>query len=160
MARKKKSATDGGGARAFDPEQRIVAVTGAYSYMGAELIRRLEQDRRYYRVLAIDIRKPSFPLSKTQFHKVDLTLPTADAEIATILSREQVETVVHAAFLSVPTHNSAWAHEFENIGTVHVLNACSQSRIRKFILWSSTIVYGANPLNPNFLTEDHPLKGH
>src|SRR5262245_11671308 len=97
----------------FDPEQRVVAVTGAYSFVGAELIKRLEEDRRYYKVVAIDIRKPSFPLTKTQFHKVDLTLPTADAEIAAILQREQVETFVHAAFLSSPTHNAAWAHEFE-----------------------------------------------
>src|SRR5438876_11999932 len=118
MARKKKSATDGGGARAFDPEQRIVAVTGAYSYMGAELIKRLERDRRYYKVLAIDIRKPTFPMSKTQFHKIDLTLPTADADLAAIWKREGVDTVVHAAFLSTPTHANAWAHELESIGTM------------------------------------------
>jgi UDP-glucose 4-epimerase len=162
MARKKKGASPDSpnGGRRYDPEQRVVAVTGAYSFVGAELIKRLEEDRRYYKVVAIDIRKPSFPLTKTQFHKVDLTLPTADAEIAAILQREQVETFVHAAFLSSPTHNAAWAHEFENIGTVHVLNACSQSEVRKFVLWSSTIVYGADPLNPNFLTEEHPLKGH
>src|SRR5262249_23911489 len=160
MARKKKGAKGAGAARAFDADQRVVAVSGAFSFMGAELVKRLENDRRYYKVLAIDIRKPSFPLSKTQFHKIDLTLPTADAELATILKREGVETFVHAAFLSSPTHNSTWAHEFESIGTVHVLNACGEIDVRKFILWSSTIVYGPDPLNPNFLTEDHPLKGH
>src|SRR5215467_7565870 len=160
MARKKKAARGEVGGRAFDPDQRVVAVSGAYSFMGAELVKRLENDRRYYKVLAIDIRKPSFPLSKTQFHKIDLTLPTADAELATILKREGVETFVHAAFLSSPTHNSTWAHEFESIGTVHVLNACGEAKIRKFILWSSTVVYGAAPLNPNFLTEDAELRGH
>src|SRR5438477_11414407 len=87
----------------FDPEQRVVAVTGAYSFIGAELIKRLERDRRYYKVLAIDIRKPTFPMSKTQFHKIDLTLPTADADLAAIWKREGVNTVVHAAFLSTPT---------------------------------------------------------
>src|SRR5262249_25846676 len=106
----------------FDAEQRVVAVTGAYSYIGAELIKRLERDRRYYKVLAIDVRKPTFPLHKTQFHKVDLTLPTADADLAAIWKREGVDTVLHNAFLSTPTHANPWAHELESIGTRHGLN--------------------------------------
>lgn len=143
----------------FDPEQRVVAVTGAYSFIGAELIRRLERDRRYYKVLAMDVRKPSFPMHKTQFHKVDLTLPTADAELAAIWKREGVDTIVHAAFLSSPTHASAWAHELESIGTMHVLNAAAECQVRKLVVWSQTVVYGAHPANPNFLTEAHPLRG-
>src|SRR4051812_12086260 len=144
---------------AFDPEQRVVAITGAYSYIGAELVKRLERDRRYYKVLAIDVRKPTFPMHKTQFHKVDLTLPTADADLAAIWKREGVDTVVHAAFLSAPTHAASWAHELESIGTMHVLNAAAECQVRKLIAWSQTVVYGANPLNPNFLSEEHELRG-
>jgi UDP-glucose 4-epimerase len=144
----------------YDPEQRVVAVTGAYSFIGAELIKRLERDRRYYKVLAIDIRKPTFPMSKTQFHKIDLTMPTADADLAAIWKREGVDTVVHAAFLGTPTHANAWAHELESIGTMHVLNACAETAVRKLVVWSQTVVYGAHPLNPNFLSEEHELRGH
>jgi len=143
----------------YDPEQRVVAVTGAYSFLGAELIKRLERDRRFYKVIAVDVRKPSFPMSKTQYHKVDLTLPTADAELAAIWKREGVDTVVHAAFLSSPTHASSWAHELESIGTLHVLNACAECQVRKVVVWSQTVVYGAHPLNPNFLSENHELRG-
>src|SRR3954453_2064704 len=143
----------------FDPEQRGGALTGAYSDMGGELIKRLERDRRYYKVLAVDVRKPTFPMHKTQFHRVDLTLPTADADLASIWKREGVDTVVHAAFLSSPTHATAWAHELESIGTMHVLNAAAECQARKLVVWSQTVVYGANPLNPNFLTEDHELRG-
>lgn len=159
----KKSARDSGPAassRSFDPERRTVAVTGVRSFIGAEIVKRLEEDRRYEKILAFDLRKPDFPLDKTQFYKVDLTLPTADADMAAILDREQVDTVVHAAFLSHPTHASAWAHELEDIGTMHVLNACAETRIRKLVLSSTTLVYGARPLNPNFLSESHELKGH
>src|SRR5262249_40187276 len=31
---------------------------------------------------------------------------------------------------------------------------------RRLILWSQTAVYGADSKNPNFLTEDHPLRGN
>jgi len=66
---------------------------------------------------------------------------------------------VHAAFLSAPTHAAAWAHELESIGTMHVLNAAAECQVRKVIAWSQTVVYGANPLNPNFLSEEHELRG-
>jgi UDP-glucose 4-epimerase len=147
-------------ARAYDPERRVVAVTGARSFIGSEALKRLEEDRRYHKLLAFDLRKPDFPLDKTQFYKLDLTLPTADADMAAILEDQGVDTLVHAAFLSHPTQAIAWAHELEDIGTMHVLNACAQARVRKFVLSSTTLVYGANPLNPNFLSEQHELKGH
>lgn len=142
-----------------DPDNRVVAVTGAHSFLGTELIRLLEQDRRYLKVLAIDIRKPDVPLTKTQFHKVDLTLPNADGELAHMLSREGVDTLVHLAFLSKPTHNTTWAHELEAIGTLHLLNACAAARVRKVVMWSLTALYGADPRNPNFINEDAELRG-
>ena len=41
---------------------------------------------------------------------------------------------------------------------MHVLNAARQVSLRKLILWSQTILYGAHPTNPNFLTERHALR--
>jgi len=142
-----------------DPDRRVVAVSGARSFAGAEAIKRLEEDRRYTKILAIDIRKPEFPLDRTQFFKVDLTLPTADADLAELLAREGVDTFVHAAFLAAPTHAAAWAHELEDIGTMHVLNACAEARVRKLVLASTTMVYGAAARNPNFISEDAELRG-
>src|SRR5262249_34180251 len=88
------------------------------------------------------------------------TLPTADADLASLLQREKVDTVLHAAFLSSPTHQVAWAHELEDIGTMHVLNACAEARIAKLVVSSTTLVYGPSPQNPNFLTEDHEPRGN
>src|SRR5262249_31883697 len=50
--------------------------------------------------------------------------------------------------------------ELESVGTMHVLNAARQASLRKFILWSQTILYGAHPTNPNFLSERHPLRAN
>jgi UDP-glucose 4-epimerase len=143
-----------------DPQHRVVAVTGAHGYLGSHLLRRLEAENRYAKLIAVDIRRPQVPLRRTQFAKVDLTMPTADADLAELLAREGVDTVVHCAFLSVPTHSSGWAHELEAIGTMHVLNAAGEARVHKLVMLSTTLVYGAHPLNPNFLTEAHEPKGH
>lgn len=140
---------------------RVVAVTGACTYLGGELLRRLEEDPRYAKVLALDIRPPALaPNGKVEFIKVDLTQPTVDAELATLLQRYHVDTFVHGAFLSHPTHAAEWAHELEDVGTMHVLNACAGVAPRRLVMISTTLVYGAHAKNPNFLTEDAELRGH
>jgi UDP-glucose 4-epimerase len=146
--------------RRVDPDARVVALTGACNFLGRELIRLLEEDRRVARVIALDIRKPEIPLDKTEFHALDLTSPTADAEIVQLLAGEQVDTFVHAAFLTYPTHATEWAHELEDIGTMHVFNALAELRPARVVMISTTLVYGASPDNPNFLSENHELRGH
>src|SRR5262245_7730566 len=139
---------------------RVVAVTGACTYLGGELLRRLEEDPRYERVIALDIRPPAVTGRKIELVKLDLTQPTVDGELATLLHRHSVDTFVHGAFLSHPTHAVEWAHELEDVGTMHVLNACAGVEPRRFVMVSTTLVYGAHPKNPNFLTEDAELRGH
>lgn len=139
--------------------RRTVALTGACGFLGRNLIGLLEDDDRVGRIVTLDVEPPPTARSKTRFYKVDLTQPTVDARMAEILAAEGVDTFLHLAFLSSPTYASAWAHELESVGTMHVLNACRERPVHKFILWSQTLLYGAHPNNPNFLTESHPLRG-
>ena len=140
---------------------RVVAVTGACTFLGGELLRRLEEDPRCTRVLALDIRPPALaPGGKVEFIKIDLTQPTVDSELATLLGSFKVDTFVHGAFLSHPTHAAEWAHELEDVGTMHVLNACAGVEPRRLVMISPTLIYGAHPKNPNFLTEESELRGH
>src|SRR5580704_2201689 len=126
------------------PSGRVVAVTGACTYLGRELLRRLDENPRYSRVLALDVRAPRVTGNKIKFVELDLTQPTVDAELATLLQQEHVDTFVHGAFLSHPTHALDWAHELEDVGTMHVLNACSGAPPRRFVMISTTLVYGAH----------------
>ena len=133
---------------------RVVAITGACTYLGGELLRRLAEDPRYDKVLALDIRPPALaPDGKIEFIKLDLTQPTVDAELATLMARRKVDTFVHGAFLSHPTHAAEWAHELEDVGTMHVLNACAgveprSRRIPTFASTSSSITPMRNPATP------------
>jgi UDP-glucose 4-epimerase len=51
-------------------------------------------------------------------------------------------------------------HELETIGSLHVMNACAAAKVKRLVLASSTMLYGPRPDNPNFLSEEHPLRGH
>lgn len=150
--------------RADDPTMtrpragRVVALTGATSFLGKNLVGLLEEDPRTERIVSIDVKAPETGGPKTRVYPVDLTAASSEERVAEILNAEGVDTFLHMAFLSSPTHASAWAHELESVGTMHVLHALRRSAIKKLILWSQTILYGAHPTNPNFLSERHPLR--
>lgn len=136
-----------------------IALTGVNTYLGRSLVASLERDRRWRRIVAIDLKNTPTAGPKTRFYKIDLTQPAVDAQLAEILHAEKVDTLVHCAFLGTPTNATAWAHELESVGTMHVLGACEEHRVRKIIMRSHTILYGAHPDNPLYLTEKHPLRG-
>lgn len=138
---------------------RVVALTGANSFLGKNLIGLLEEDPRIARLVAVDIRAPSTAGAKTHYYEVDFSQPSSEVRMAEIFAAERVDTLIHVAFLASPTHATAWAHEFESVGTMHVLNAARQGRVRKLVHWSQTVLYGAHPGNPNFLTESRALRG-
>lgn len=152
------NAARGAGSPRSRADGRVIALTGAASFLGRNLIGVLEEDPRVSRIIALDIKAPDTSGEKTRVVHVDLTAPGSVERVAKALSGEAVDTLVHLCFLSSPTHGTAWAHELESIGTMHLLNAARQVSPRKLILWSQTILYGAHPTNPNFLTERHPLR--
>jgi UDP-glucose 4-epimerase len=141
-----------------DGKTRVVAVTGAAGFLGRHLVGLLEEDARISRVVAIDVKAPQSVGKRTRSYEVDLTTSAAETRVAEILTAEQVDAIAHLAFLSSPTHATAWSHELESVGTMHVAVAARQAQVRKLVLWSQTWLYGANPSNPNFLTEKHPLR--
>ena len=154
MAKKKKNGADQGATTGPS-----IVLTGAASFIGSNLLKSFEEDRSIKHVVAVDVFKPPFPLKKTKFYKLDLTQPTTDADLAQILKDEQCDTFVHLALLTNPSKSSSYAHELEAVGTMYVISACEEARVRKMVLGSSTLVYGATPRNPNYLTEDMPLNG-
>ena len=138
---------------------RVVALTGVRTFLGRSLLRLLEEDDRIRRLVVIDSDTPVVAGTKTRSYAVDRTQPAAPARIAEILAAESVDTFVHLGFLESPTRNLVSAHELESVGTLHVLNACRERPVKKLVLGSTTALYGPHFDNPNFLSEQHPLRG-
>lgn len=137
---------------------RLVGITGLGTELGMRLADRLTA--RGVRVLGIDVRRPYRLEGRIRFQRVDLMDPTADARLADVLAQERVDAVVHAAFRDRPSSDVEADHELETIGSLHVLNACAAAKVGRLVFSSSTMLYGPWPDNPNFLTEDHSLRGH
>jgi len=152
---------------------RVVAVIGAFGFLGRRVLARLEEDNEVDRIVAVDVRSGISSLDdgedddhravllrhpKLSAHTLDLTTPGADRELADILRTEDAGALFHLAFLSTPTHHQEMAHELETIGTHYVLNAAREAGITRLVSLSSTMCYGARPDNPAFLNEDHPLR--
>lgn len=140
-------------------KRKRVAITGAFGFIGSHLIPLLDCDDKYSKIVAIDIKSPPFSAKKLIYYNIDLTSPSAEAELTKVFKKEKVDILIHLAFLSNPIANIEWVHELESVGTFKVLNACFAAGIKRFVMWSTTMVYGAFPDNPNYLTEEHKKRG-
>lgn len=135
-----------------------VALVGSGSFLGKNLIGLFEESPRIGRIVSVDKKAPETASTKTRHYDLDLTRSSVQESLAEALVAEQVDTLLHLGFLTAPSHAIAWAHEVESVGTMHVLNACRRARVRKVVMWSQTLLYGAHPTNPNYLSETHPLR--
>ena len=135
-----------------------IAVTGTASFLGARLLRRLVEVRGADAVLAVDVASPPGTLEGVRHRMVDLTLPGADQRLVDAFSEEEVDAVVHTAFFTSPHRDSAYAHELESIGTLHLAAGAAASGVKHLVLRSFTALYGASGHNPSLLTEEHALR--
>lgn len=133
-----------------------IAVTGAASFLGGRLLRRLAATHGAERLLAVDIAAPP-PALGIPHHFLDLTEPAADQRLLETLKDQGISTLVHLAFLTNPRRDTTYAHELESIGTLSVLAAAAAAGVGHVVMRSFTLVYGAGGHNPSFLTEDRGL---
>lgn len=142
-------------------DPRTIVILGTSGFKGSRLLKVLDENPQYQSIIAIDRKKPPFETKKAKFYKLDLTETLADAKLSEILKKEKCDTLVHCAFPITPPKNQAYSHELISIGTMYILTACAEARVRKIILASTSDVYGAFASNPNFLQEDvHSPKAH
>ncbi len=134
-----------------------IVVTGGAGFFGARLVRSLLQ-RGEHEVVVFDLVPPADMPGEVVHRFLDLNLPFADGSLYKLLLDEKPDVIVHLAQLRSPSHQSTYAHELNSIGALHVFAAAGEAKVPRVILGSTSLVYGARGDNPNFLTEDHPLR--
>src|SRR5680860_1257990 len=130
-----------------------VLVTGLGTFWGSRLAQQLEQRDDVEIVVGLDTTEPRLPLERTEFVKAD----SSYSILARIVRATEVDTVLHTHLLVDSTQASGRAlHEINVIGTMNLLAAAGTagSTVRKVVVKSSALVYGANFQDPCVFSED------
>jgi len=131
-----------------------VAITGAAGYFGRKIIERLEKNEECEEIIGISRRNFKHNFKKLKYYRMDVR----DRNIKNIFKKADI--VIHLAFVLKPIHNREEMRDINVNGTKNVLRACKETNVKKIIITSSTMVYGAWPDNAEYLMEDSPLRGH
>lgn len=146
-----------------------VMVTGCAGFIGSKVSEVLASDGNQVIGVdnlnrAYDTRLKEWRLSQLQ-HKRDFTfhrLDTADREgLARLFRSHPVEAVINLAARAGVRQSvsNPWVYYEVNVtGTLNLLELCREHRIKKFVLASTSSLYGeaARPFQEN-QTTDHPL---
>ena len=135
---------------------KAVAITGASGYVGARLLRRLEDEEGIRKLVAIDTRPPAAPIHNMAVYRKDVTEPLDE-----LLLQHRVSTLVHLAFVARRGRNRREVNAIRqaNLDALEaVLESCVRARVNHIIYLSSHTVYGAHADNPVPLTDAAPLR--
>ena len=98
--------------------------------------------------------RPPGDLHDLTFHECDIRNPGLSA----LLKEEAVEVLVHLAFYTPPEGDPEEARSVNVDGTTNVLQAVSDSGVRRLVVVSSSAAYGSHDDNPLPLSESDPLR--
>jgi UDP-glucose 4-epimerase len=120
------------------------------------VVQKLVEDPEVAEVIGIDTREPRYDLGRADYLKLDVR----HSLIGKLVRAVGIDTVVHTltrvdSFDMDPRR----AHEMNVIGTLNLLAGCAGegSPVRRFVLKSSSHVYGSRFDLPAGLREDHRL---
>lgn len=132
---------------------RRVLVTGLGTFWGGRVAQRLEAEDDVDVIIGLDTRSPKVPLERTEYVRCDEDYSI----LARIVRAAQIDTIVHTFLVVDSTQMRAKTmHEINVIGTMNLFAAAAAagSSVRTVCVKSSTLVYGSDPRDPVWATED------
>lgn len=129
----------------------VVIVTGAAGNLGRLVVQAFHRQRT---VMAIDRREIRGLPKDVEHLRTDLRWRA----IEDVFRTKNVAGVVHLGL----THNprgEADSYRFNVVGTQRLLDLTAKYDVQQFVMLSSANIYGPDPDNSYFLTEDAPLLG-
>jgi UDP-glucose 4-epimerase len=111
-------------------------------------------------IVATDIRDT--PQARRQPGVEYVAMDVRDQALAGTLRQHAIDTVVHLAAIVTPgpKSNRELEYSVDVLGTRNVLQACVAAGARRIIVTSSGAAYGYHADNPEWLTEDDPVRGN
>ncbi len=132
---------------------RVVLVTGVSRDLGRRFARAAAADPDTDRVIGVDVVPPRGDIGAMSFVRADIRNPV----IAKVLTKEDVDTVVHMSVIATPgsAGGRGTMKELNVIGTMQLLAACQRAPgVQHLVVKSTGTVYGASSRDPAMFTED------
>jgi UDP-glucose 4-epimerase len=134
-------------------EGRRVLITGIAGQLAGLVARALEERDDVLEIIGVDVREPQHDLRRTEFVRADIRNPL----VARVITASAVDTVLHLSTTSTPASAGGRARmkELNVIGAMQLLAACQKApSVRRFVLKSTTAVYGSEHTDPALFRED------
>ena len=140
-----------------------ILVTGISGNLGSRVRLQLSA----FEIVGVDLHPPSTHEGLSRFESLDLGDESSCDRLITILREEEINAVVHLAFVIDPVQTGVLDEQrmwqINVAGTARVIEAIAERNrhggaIEKFIFISSVSAYG--PETPGPVIEEHQLKAH
>jgi UDP-glucose 4-epimerase len=130
-----------------------VLITGLATFWGGRVAQALEADPNVEVIVGLDRHEPTVQLERTEYVRSDESYSI----LARIVKAAKIDTIIHTFLVVDSTQmRSRTIHEINVIGTMNLFAAASApgSTVRDVVVKSSTLVYGADPRDPTWFTEE------
>ncbi|MEO7428386.1 MAG: NAD-dependent epimerase/dehydratase family protein [Acidimicrobiales bacterium] len=130
-----------------------VLITGLGTFWGGRVAQALEADPNVDVIVGLDRFEPEVQLERTEYVRSDESYSI----LARIVKAARIDTIVHTFLVVDSTQmRSRSIHEINVIGTMNLFAAASApgSTVRDVVVKSSTLVYGADPRDPTWFSEE------
>jgi UDP-glucose 4-epimerase len=134
------------------PTRKRLLITGIAGGLATQFASAVPAD---WEITGIGRRPPQLPIKRDIiFKQIDIRKKTLE----NLFRNERFDAVVHLAVANDARLSMRVRHTVNVIATMRLLDCCARQETPQVILLSTAEVYGADPANPIFLTEDQPLK--
>lgn len=128
-----------------------ILITGSSGFVGNFLVSALTSQG--HNVIGLDV--VQYPFQHYKNYKFICCNISNRTEVNSIVKRESPSHIIHLAYIMIPKHIRAIEDSVDLLGSENIfLAANSTESVKQILLFSSASIYGGNPDNPAWISEE------
>lgn len=138
----------------MDNPMSTILINGIDGLLGARVAQMLSADTTL-RLIGLGRGTPIAPVGRAEV----VTATFDGPHLVELLRNAEVDALIHLDFVGeeTPASHRETAVQRNLLGSMELLGACTYAEVRRIVVRSSSLVYGAAPNHAAFITETQPL---